>query len=76
MALLEITFAIQIVVGGFLFILMYSEYRGKPFNFKLALQHQLILFVILLVFGLFSLGDDSNVEWVETPHGGQWVEME
>jgi UMF1 family MFS transporter len=28
-----------------------------------------------IVIGLFSMNDNSNVEWVETPHGGHWVEM-
>ena len=75
MELLKITFVIQSVVGGFLFLLMYSEYSGKPFDWKKALTHQFILFIVLIVIGLFSMNDNSNVEWVETPHGGQWVEM-
>lgn len=74
--LLQITLALQVVIGGFLFLIMFSEYRGKPFNIRLALQHQAILFIVLFVFALFSSGDDSNVEWVESTHGGQWVEMD
>jgi cytochrome bd-type quinol oxidase subunit 2 len=75
MAIITVTLIMQVVVGGFFFLLMYSKYNEKPFNFKLALQHQILIFIVLFIICLFSSGDDSNTEWVETPNGGQWVEM-
>ncbi len=66
-----------VVIAPFVLFIRWSEYTGirwRDFDFKQLIVDMIVLFVVLVIIGLFYLGEDSApYDDFDPQDGGRWI---
>lgn len=68
------TIPIYLLFGGFAFIVRFRNKGVMEQDLRSFLVDQVLIFASLFLIGLISIGDESDLMWIETSHGGYYVE--